>query len=149
MSFDLAKIAIVPERLHKGVWYEVYRDATGRLEGRVIPAPSDNGCVLIIPMGAAYDRALEDAQRPHLALLRERKADPQTMREIEAQALAGVVLADWRNLTIRGEPVEFSVELARKLLADLEWLGLREFVQTAGQHRGALLALEEEQARGN
>jgi hypothetical protein len=59
------------------------------------------------------------------------------------------VLVDWRNLKARGEPVPYSREKAAEMLADNQWLLLREFIIRAAQHRGALLAENEETAKGN
>ncbi|OYW60372.1 MAG: hypothetical protein B7Z40_20095 [Bosea sp. 12-68-7] len=43
---------------------------------------------------------------------------PQSVRdEALTDALVHVVLRDWRNLTIDGEPVPYSVEMARRLVA--------------------------------
>lgn len=51
---------------------------------------------------------------------------PQSVRdEALTDTLVQVVLRDWRNLTIDGEPVLYSVEMARRLVAAPENRGFR------------------------
>lgn len=148
-GFDLGSVAIDPRKVRDGVWWEVFREADATISGVVVPAPTEKGCLLIAPMGTAYQRAFEEAQRPILPLIREGRATEQELRDVLAQALAGNVLRDWRNLSIGGQDTPFSIDKAREVLACERWSTLTEFVLQAAKHRGALLAAEEEQAQGN
>lgn len=153
MSFDLQSVAIDTRKLVDGVIWEVYRDTDGSLAGRVVKAPTDQGCVHIIPMGADYERVYGELLRPILPALRvpalaQDERDRMT-REVEAQALAKTVLRGWWNITVKGEPVTWSEAKATELLSDPRWSSLREFIVLAGRHKGCLLEQEEEQAKGN
>ena len=147
--FDLASVKVDTDLLHNGVWWEVHRESDGTIGGTVVHNPTENGCLLIVPMGAMYERALEAARKPYLPLIRADRITDEDARDIMATALSAAVLKDWRNVTVKGQPLPYSQEQAKQLLADEQWLALREFVIRAAQHRGSLLALEEEQARGN
>jgi hypothetical protein len=146
--FDLGQIAIDPAKL-QGVWWQVHREPDGTIGGRAVPEPTEEGCLRIVPMGREYDEALEKAREPYLAAIRAGRVTDEEGRKILGDALAAAVLVDWRNLKARGEPVSYSREKAAEMLADNQWLLLREFIIRAAQHRGALLAENEEAAKGN
>jgi hypothetical protein len=147
--FDLSKVEIAPSKLSGGVYWHIYREPDGTLGGRVVTGPTEDGCLLIVPMGLAYERKLEEARKPYLQAIRAGRLTDQEGRDMIAEALAGTVLAGWWGIKAHGAEVPFSVEKAKELLADERWLALREFVLRAAQHRGSLLANEEEEARGN
>lgn len=147
--FELSKVEVDTAKLEAGVWWSVYRDPDGGIGGQVVKEPTSDGCLLIRQMGTAYERALERAREPYLAAIRAGRLTEPEQLAIQAKALAGTVLADWRNITSRGELLPFSVEKAEELLADKRWLAIREFVVRAAQHRGSVLAELEEQAKGN
>lgn len=145
---DLHAIAIDPAKL-AGQWWEVERAADGTLGGRVVPAPTANGCFLVVPMGTAYERAVDDAMAPFRSLDRAGRMSDEEREQVLGQALGKTVLRGWANLTAGGQPVEFSEAKAIELMTDRRWLFLREFVLRAGAHRASLLQHEEEEARGN
>ena len=147
--FDLASVKVDGDKLHNGVWWEVHREPDGTIGGTVVQNPTDNGCLLIVPMGSVYERALEEARKPYLPLIRADRITDEDARDIMATALSAAVLRDWCNILVQGKPLPYSQEQARQLLAAEQWLALREFVIRAAQHRGSVLALEEEQAKGN
>lgn len=154
MSFDLQSVAIDAKKLRDGVIWKVHREPDGSLAGSFVDAPvAGHGCLLVFPMGTAYHRAREEAEREHLPTLRDREVSEddkeRIRRKIEAKALAKSVLRGWWNISIGGAPVEWSEDKAAELLAEERWMSLRDFVVLASQHRASLLEQEEEQAAGN
>lgn len=147
--FELNQVRVDVSKLEGGVWWSVYRDPEGGIGGQVVKEPTEDGCLLIRQMDTAYERALERAREPYLAAIRAGRLTDDERVAIQAKALAGTVLVDWRNFTGGGKPVPFSVEKAEEILADKQWLAIREFVVRAAQHRGSVLAELDEQAQGN
>lgn len=149
MMFDLGRVEIDPKKLETGVWWSIYRDSDGGLAGRIVKEPTEDGCLLIRPMGTEYERKVEEVREPYLAAIRAGRVTDDESVKLLAMSLAGTVLADWRNISIQGEPVPYSVQKAVELLSDKRWLSLREFVVQAGQRRAAVLAELDRQAEGN
>lgn len=151
MGFDLQTVAVDSQKLRDGIWWELRRESDGSLGGVVVPAPTAQGCVLVRQRGLAYERAVDKAQQPRVGALAASDTPEEEreriVRAIEAEAIAETVLLDWRNLTIGGADVPFSVDKAAELMRDERWMALREFVQRASLHRASVL--EEAQAQGN
>jgi len=148
---DLLSIAIRPELLD-GVWWDI-TDAIQRT-GSAIPCakPIDGrACVLLVPMGDEYRRVVQDLQRPHLLAIRAAKgAIPQAVIDaVRPAALARAVLRDWAGLELGGVAVPYSEEKALELLADKRLELFTRLIENCASNDAALLAHEEEQAKGN
>lgn len=152
--FDLATVKLDTEKLDTGVWWKIKRESNGEISGdwRVPPGP-DDPAVLVVPWSTSFQRIYEDCQEPHLPALRSMASDSHERAKIvyaiNGKAMARGILRGWRNLTIRGEVVEWSEARAEELLTSREWLALHEFVDLAMRIRSAAAAQEEEQAAGN
>lgn len=60
--------------------------------------------------------------------------DPEKDAEVLGEALAQTVLLDWKNLTLNGKPVEYSVEAATQILNNPRLKDFRIFVITKAQN---------------
>jgi hypothetical protein len=146
---DLLGIKVDPAKVLGGVWWSIWREPDNRIGGKPVDEPGDGPAVLIVPTLTAYERALDDARRPHLYEIREGKVADKTLRKIQGEALGRAILRDWRGITVGGHPLPWSEEKAVELMTDEAWLTLREFVQTAAQWRAALASQEVAKAAGN
>jgi len=147
--FDLGSVEADPKKLAEGSWFEIWREPDTSIDGKPVKAPTDGPCVLIVPYGIAYERAVDDARRPFLERLRERKVTDDDLRQIQGQALGRAVLRGLANIAVGGEVLVWSEAKAIELMSDERWIRLREFVQRAAGNRAAAAAREEEQAKGN
>ena len=148
-TLDLGSVEADPRKLAEGSWFELWREPDTSLEGKVVAGPTDGPCVLIVPYGIAYERALDEERRPFLERLRERKATDEDLRTIQGRALARAVFRGCVNLSIGGEGVVWSESKAIELMTDERWIRLRELVTRKAADRAASAAREEEQAKGN
>jgi hypothetical protein len=147
--FDLGTVEADPRKLREGVWHEIWREPDSSIGGRPVVAATDGPCVLIVPYGLAYERALDEERRPFLERLRERKASDEDLRQIQGRALARTVFRGCVNISIGGEVVAWSEAKAVELMTDERWIRLREFVAMTAGNRAAAAAREEETAKGN
>jgi hypothetical protein len=148
---DLHAIKADPAKLLHGSWWKVWPSPASVIDGEPVKErpPETEAAFLIVPIGVAYERALDEARKPHLDEIRDRKASDATLRQIQAQALAKVALRGWQGLTMGGEPIAYGEAKAAELLADPAWTWLHDFVLRAAQFRAATLAAEEAKAAGN
>lgn len=148
---DLHAIKADPAKLLNGSWWRVWPSPGSVIDGEPVKErpPATDAAFLIVPIGVAYERAIDEARKPHLHEIRDGKADDATLRQIQAQALAKAALRGWQGLTMGGEAIAYSEAKALELLASPEWTWLHEFVMRAAQYRAATLATEEARASGN
>jgi hypothetical protein len=148
---ELNSILLDEQKLERGVWWSVHRNADGSLGGEPLPGKPepDAPALLIVTMGLAYERAHDKAREPFLAKLREGLLTDAERMQINATALASAVLRGWQKLTLGGEPIEWSEEKAVELMARPVWASLTDYVMSAGRWRAAAAAREEEKAAGN
>lgn len=147
--FDLGTIEADPKKLADGVWHEIWREPDTSIDGKVVAEPTDGPCVLIVPYGIAYERVMEEEQRPYLERIRERKLTDDDRRKILGRVLARAVFRGCVNITVSGEALKWTEEKAAELMADDRWIRLREFVIRKAGDRKASAAREEAQALGN
>lgn len=151
---DLLGIAIEPKLLD-GVWWDI-TDALQRV-GHAYPCTDRNqptpgrACVLLVPMGEDYRRAVHDLQRPHLLTIRANKGvvPPEVFDAVRPHALARAVLRGWSGLTLGGSEVPYSQEKAIEILSDKRLELFTRLIENCASNDAALLAQEEEQAQGN
>jgi hypothetical protein len=148
---DLHAIKADPAKLLTGSWWRVWPSPGSVIDGEPVKVrpPDTDAAFLIVPIGLAYERAIDEARKPHLHEIRDGKADDATLRQIQAQALAKAALRGWQGLTMGGEAIPYSEAKALDLLTDPAWTWLHEFVLRAAQFRAATLATEEAKAAGN
>lgn len=150
MPLELNRAKLDADRVDGGVWWKIDLLPDGRFVGVPLrEKPESEPAVLVRPQGIEWDRALAEAQRPHLPEIRDRKLSTEDERRIVGQAAAKALWRGAVNLTVGGKPLEWSEEVAAKMLGSVEWLGLCEFIVEAARDRAALLAREEEKAAGN
>ena len=150
-AFDLASVEADPKLLRDGVWFEIWREPDTTIGGRALrdgPLP-DKPCVLIVPLGFAYQRALEEAREPYLERLRARAATDADMDAMQGQALAKAVFRGMVNLSVGDEVLAWTEAKAAELMTDPKWIRLREFVQAAAMLKAVTAAREEAQASKN
>jgi hypothetical protein len=142
-KLDVAKVA-------NGVWWAIHVNADGTIGGEALRgAPGDKPALLIRPMGVEWERALDEARRPHLNDIRNKTLAPEVDREIVAKAAANSLWLDVANITIGGEPLKLSKERAATMLASPAWWNLCDFILAVSRDRQSLVAQEEEKAAGN
>jgi hypothetical protein len=146
---DLLGIKVDPAKVAGGVWWSIWREPDNRIGGKSVDDPGEGPALLIVPALTAYERALDDARRPHLYEIREGKVSDAVLRKIQGEALGRAVLRGWRGLVVGGQPLPWSEDKAVELMTDDAWLSLREFVQSAANWRAALAAQEVAKAAGN
>lgn len=150
MALDLAPVKIDARRVERGVWWAIQLGADGRLIGSPLPGePGDEPALLIRPMDNEWDRAMEVAQAPFRVELREKKLTDEQERRIVAEAIAKALWRGCANITAGGKPVEWSEASAARMMADVAWLNVREFILSVSRDRAALLEQEEAKAAGN
>jgi len=72
------------------------------------------------PSNKAYYVKFENLSKPFARQSKNGDLSPETALEIQVGAFCGTVLVDWKNVKDRDEnPLEFSLENAKKLLLDL------------------------------
>lgn len=146
---ELESIKLDPLKLERGSWWAIRRQADGSIAGEPGDFQDKVPALLIVPVGLAYERALEAAREPHLEAIRAGKLSDDARREIHAQALAAAVLRGWCGLTLGGQPLEWTEDKARELLANVAWRPFYDFVSWASGVLAAAAAREEEAAAGN
>lgn len=147
---DLNCIKLSSKKLTDGVWWELERLADGTLGGRPMPGePGETPALLIRPAGVEFERALENARRPHLIELREKRLSADVERAVLAHALAETVWAGSHRVTINGSELVWSKDVARNMLQDPQWGYLLDMILVCSRDRAAALAAEEEKAAGN
>ncbi len=147
MPLELTDIKADPRKLETGCWWRVWMEAGAVLNGTPIEEAQikeDDAALLIVPIGVAYHRKLEDEREAVRAAHPKREVSEAAQRSIVAKALAATTLRGWRNLTLEGQALPWSEDKAAEILAKPEWCWLTEFVLSAAQHRSATLAKEEE-----
>ena len=149
-TLELRSIAADTRKLNEGAWFELTADRTNKvIDGVPVPGPTDGPCILVVPFGIAYSRAMEEARRPFLERLREKVETNQDAITITGQALARAVFRGCVNLTIDGQAVVWTEQKAVELMTDQQWVWLRECVERKAGERAPYAAREEEQAKGN
>ena len=150
-TFDLGTIEADPKKLSEGSWFEIWREPNGTLDARAVDRPTENGCVLIVERGIAYDRVRDEELRPY----RDRINVGPPLTDDEVRRLNGRVLgrASFRgchNLAMPGgEVIVWSEARAIELMTDDRWIRLRELVQRKQEDKAAAAKREEAQATGN
>lgn len=148
---ELHAIKADPIRLLNGSWWKVWPSAVSVIDGQAVRErpPESEAAMLIVPIGTAYERAIEDARKPYIDEIRERKASDETLRKIQSVAMARSVLMGWQALTMGGELVPYSEAKAIELLSDPAWSWMHDFVLRAAQYRAATLEHHEARDSGN
>jgi hypothetical protein len=147
---DLNTCKLDAGKLSGGVWWLLSRQPDGTLSAVASRGEhEDRPAVLVCPIGVEYERALEEARRPYLLEIRDRRLLPADERAILAQAVAQTLWKGARNLTVGGQPLVYRVAEAAQMLAKPEWTNLLECILRIAQDRAALLADEEARAAGN
>ena len=152
---DLLGLAIVPKLLEVGIWWDV-QDAIERV-GNAFPCadrqkPTEGrACVLLVPIGDAHAAVVQDLQRQHILEIRAAKGRiPQSVQDIiRPVALARAVVKGWSGLELGGVAVEYSEAKAVELLADKRLTLFARLIENCAGNDAALLAHEEDQAKGN
>jgi hypothetical protein len=57
------------------------------------------------------------------------------LRQVQAQVLAEHILVDWKGIALDGEPLEYTVENAMKLLGDPDFEDFYQFVVSESSRR--------------
>lgn len=149
---DLTTIEADPEKLRDGVWYEIWRLPDTSIAGKPVPGnepPDGKACVLVVPLGLAYERAFDKEREPHREEIRGGHATEELLNAIAGRTLGRVVLRGWTNIGKGTEEIVYSEKAAIDLMTDQRWIRLREFVESAARDRSGARAHEEEQAKGN
>jgi hypothetical protein len=137
-------------KIASGVWWEIHINPDGTFGGKPMPGdPGDQPALLIRPRDEQWDRAIEDARRPHLIEIRDRRLDPQKEREMTARAIAVALWRGAQNVTVGGSPFVWSEDRAARMLAERRWWNLADFILAVSMDRAALAADEERKASGN
>jgi len=101
-GFEFGNFKTDPEKEEDGVWYEY--------------APKFR--LLIARMGnTKCQRLFEKREKPYMHRIRQGELDEDTAMEILIETLAETVLLGWEGLLSGGEPIPYSKEKARELLA--------------------------------
>lgn len=145
---NLHAIAVDVDLLSGGVWwdYETRRPC----EPRTAPHAS-HFCVLVVPFGDDFRRAYEEASAPHLDDIRKAggKTPDWLLTKVRGAALGKATLRGWENLEEGGKPLHYSAERSVDFMTDGRWMFLRTFVESAASNEAAVLAAEENSAKGN
>jgi len=115
----LNKFGTDPELEEGGVWITAARDPD---------QPDAPLQVRIARLGnpkyrKAYQRLIEQFR-----VDRTEASDADVIREVVSRACAEAVLLDWRNMELDGEPIEYNVENAYRILADPRLNDFRDWV---------------------
>jgi hypothetical protein len=146
---DLSHIELAPEKLARGCYWEIWREANGTLGGQPIAAPAKAPWLLIVPRGITYERAVRDEEAPHRERLRDDKVPAEERFAWLCRAHGRVTLKGWGNLQEGGVDLPWSETKAIELMLDDRWKALREFVLVAFGHLAAAAKQEVEKAEGN
>lgn len=150
MPLELNRAKLDDALVGGGVWWKIDLLPDGRFVGVPLRAkPESDPAVLVMPQGIEWDRAVAEAQRPHLPEIRDRKLSVDDERRIIGQVAAKALWRGAVNITVGGAPLEWSEATAAKMLTSVAWWNLCEFIIEASRDRAALLAREEEKAAGN
>lgn len=119
MSVDLfSKFATDPTKISEGVW---------------VPMSDMEGVPGRIKIGKYGSPAYNDALKRFALELKRDSGDKKLSEEewdlVAKKAAAETLILGWEDITLNGEPVEYSFELALKLLQMEEMEGFRNFVQ--------------------
>jgi len=120
MSVDLfTKFAQDPAKLKEGVWINI-SDAEG-VPGR-------------IKVGRYGSPAYNDALKRHALEMKREVNDSKNLTEAEwdevaTRAAAETLILDWEDITLNGQEVKYSYELALKILQMEEMETFRNFIQ--------------------
>lgn len=147
---DLNTCKLDEAKLAGGVWWALSRNPDGTLSGVPVRGqPGDVPAVLIRPAGVEFERALEEARRPFLLDIRDKRLSAADERQILAQATAKALWVGCHNLTVGGQPLAYRVADAARMLADPAWTNLLDFILVTARDKASLLADEEARAAGN
>ncbi len=147
---NLNSARVDTKKVENGVWWKIYVTESGLIGGEVLKTePIDEPSLLIRPRGLEWERAYEDSQRPYLLDIRNKKLSPEIERKIIAEAVAKSLWIGAKNISLGKEEFVWSEDRAVKMLADIQWVNLLDFIVWASNNRGALLKDEEEKAAGN
>lgn len=129
-------------------------DSRAEDEGLWVPLDGDGG-----PDGARlklarignrrYREAMQRRMKPYRRALRAGTLDEATAEAVTAEVLAETVLLDWRNLDLDGQRLAYSVETARRLLADPAFRDFRDLVVELAGDMEVYRAREIEDAEKN
>lgn len=87
--------------------------------GKWFPLAEDGSVKVARLNNAAFKAEAVRLQKPHLAQLRVSRVDNvELLDRITIAATAKTILLDWKDITINGEVVPYSVEKAIELLTD-------------------------------
>ena len=127
---DIDSLAVEPELANGGVWKEF------------------NGAKWLI---ARYNSEKAAALRSkqvldNLEVIQAGGEEAEKLQEVfNLDVLSNCILIGWEGVTSKGEPLEYSPELARKYLADPRFAELRNFVENASVVRSNFQAKAEEE----
>lgn len=87
--------------------------------GKWFPLAEDGSVKVARLNNAAFKAEAVRLQKPHLAQLRVSRVDNvELLDRITIEATAKTILVDWKDITMNGEVVPYSVEKAIELLTD-------------------------------
>lgn len=134
MATSLESIQMNPDAENNGVWATF---PGTDIELRI--ARAWNGAMLSEYMRMKAEKAAS----------MQGKAKPQgeddddldiTVQPLRGQLLARTVLLDWRNITVKGEPLPYSVAVGERYLCDPAFHDLTNFVSAVSLRREQYLA---------
>ena len=80
----------------------------------------------------------------------EKKLGEESSLKMMANVIADTILLGWRgNLTLNGQPLEYTRDAAFRLMVDPQLHDLREFVMETAMSRDNFLAKQEKELVGN
>jgi len=115
--------AVDEARLSTGVWRILEATTDFPVEASEI---GDRCAVLVASMdNPRYRKTIEAKMKPHV-MRRGVEIKPEIRERITAEAIAEVVILDWRNFEIQGVVVPYSQQKAVEFLTEPRWVRLKE-----------------------
>ena len=115
--------AVDEARMSTGVWRILEPTTDFPVEESEI---GDRCAVLVASMdNPKYRKTIEQKMKPHV-MRRGIEIKPEIRERITAEALAEVVILDWRNFEIAGKQVPYSHEKVVEFLTQPKWIRLKE-----------------------
>lgn len=141
MSFDIFANFATDETLEVvGVWHSVAKGAEIRV------ARADNP-VYMNALSEFMDAELEKVNLPENPSKEQKEKVEKSTRSVLVRAAARGLLLDWKGLSYKGKPIDYSVENAEKLLSHKDFL---EYVlKVANDVRNYRLKIQDEQEKNS
>jgi hypothetical protein len=102
---DIKKLFGTDQKLEAtGVWVDLGQGARVKVARATSPA---------------YRKRLQDVIRPYRGAITANAMDDREAHKLFAKAAAGTLLLDWAGIEVDGRPVQFSLDVAEQLMAEL------------------------------